>query len=162
MPGEFVPTAWDESFHTVWLLPALGRRPMPCFRAEVSGEPTLVAACHCEQCQRRTGSAFAGEAAALSGVLPVRAQRTPSRQSPAWRAHRRLGRMRQIQHPESQQEPRQKLAGLYLSPASISFLRRRNLLDGRRPNTFKELCRGRRVKGAAPDNRERTHVDTLV
>ena len=57
---------------------------------------------------------------------------------------------------------RQKLAGLYLSPASISFLRRRNLLDGRRPNTFKELCRGRRVKGAAPDNRERTHVDTLV
>jgi hypothetical protein len=27
-------------------------------RAEVSGHPTLVAACHCEQCQRRTGSAF--------------------------------------------------------------------------------------------------------
>jgi hypothetical protein len=27
-------------------------------RAEVSGAPTLVAACHCEQCQRRTGSVF--------------------------------------------------------------------------------------------------------
>jgi hypothetical protein len=26
--------------------------------AEVSGDPDLVAACHCEQCQRRTGSAF--------------------------------------------------------------------------------------------------------
>jgi hypothetical protein len=28
-------------------------------RAEVAGgDPTIVAACHCEQCQRRTGSAF--------------------------------------------------------------------------------------------------------
>ena len=27
-------------------------------RAEVSGDPALVAVCHCEQCQRRTGSAF--------------------------------------------------------------------------------------------------------
>lgn len=27
-------------------------------RAEVVGEPTLVAICHCEPCQRRTGSAF--------------------------------------------------------------------------------------------------------
>jgi hypothetical protein len=27
-------------------------------RATVSGDPALVAACHCEQCQRRTGSAF--------------------------------------------------------------------------------------------------------
>jgi hypothetical protein len=27
-------------------------------RARVSADPTLVAACHCEQCQRRTGSAF--------------------------------------------------------------------------------------------------------
>src|SRR5690349_7312592 len=48
---------------------------------------------------------LAGQAAALSRVLSVRAQRTPSRQSPAWRARRRLGRMRQTQHPENQQEP---------------------------------------------------------
>jgi len=27
-------------------------------RAAVSGEPALVVACHCEQCQRRTGTAF--------------------------------------------------------------------------------------------------------
>jgi hypothetical protein len=27
-------------------------------RAEVVGEPAIVAACHCTQCQRRTGSAF--------------------------------------------------------------------------------------------------------
>jgi len=27
-------------------------------RAEVTGEPTLVAACHCTECQRRTGSPF--------------------------------------------------------------------------------------------------------
>ena len=27
-------------------------------RAEVSGDPSLVVACHCEQCQRRTGTAF--------------------------------------------------------------------------------------------------------
>jgi len=27
-------------------------------RAEVIGEPTSVAACHCTECQRRTGSAF--------------------------------------------------------------------------------------------------------
>ena len=27
-------------------------------RAEVSGERALVVACHCEQCQRRTGTAF--------------------------------------------------------------------------------------------------------
>ncbi|WP_207479404.1 GFA family protein [Arenibaculum pallidiluteum] len=27
-------------------------------RAEVSGDPILVGACHCEQCQRRTGSPF--------------------------------------------------------------------------------------------------------
>jgi hypothetical protein len=27
-------------------------------RAEVSGEPRFVAACHCEACQRRTGSVF--------------------------------------------------------------------------------------------------------
>jgi len=39
------------------------------------------------------------------GFFSVRAQRTPSRQSPAWRARRRLGRMRQTQHPENQQEP---------------------------------------------------------
>src|SRR3954466_1021914 len=49
---------------------------------------------------------LAGEAAALSRVLPVRAQRTPSRQSPARCARRRLGRMRQTQHPGTQQEPR--------------------------------------------------------
>lgn len=28
------------------------------FRYEVDGEPTGMAACHCEACQRRTGSAF--------------------------------------------------------------------------------------------------------
>jgi hypothetical protein len=27
-------------------------------RAEVTGEPSLVAVCHCTECQRRTGSAF--------------------------------------------------------------------------------------------------------
>ena len=27
-------------------------------RAEVSADPSLVVACHCEQCQRRTGTAF--------------------------------------------------------------------------------------------------------
>jgi hypothetical protein len=27
-------------------------------RAEVTGEPALVAACHCMECQRRTGSPF--------------------------------------------------------------------------------------------------------
>jgi hypothetical protein len=27
-------------------------------RAEVCGDPDLVAACHCEQCQRRTGAPF--------------------------------------------------------------------------------------------------------
>jgi hypothetical protein len=27
-------------------------------RAEVTGEPTLVVACHCMECQRRTGSPF--------------------------------------------------------------------------------------------------------
>ena len=27
-------------------------------RAEVTGEPALVVACHCMECQRRTGSAF--------------------------------------------------------------------------------------------------------
>ena len=27
-------------------------------RAEVSGEPRFIAACHCEACQRRTGSVF--------------------------------------------------------------------------------------------------------
>ena len=27
-------------------------------RAEVTGEPALVAACHCTECQRRTGSPF--------------------------------------------------------------------------------------------------------
>ena len=36
-------------------------------RAEVSGDPTLVAACHCEQCQRRTGAAF-GISALYTGV----------------------------------------------------------------------------------------------
>jgi hypothetical protein len=27
-------------------------------RAKVSGDPSLMVACHCEQCQRRTGMAF--------------------------------------------------------------------------------------------------------
>jgi hypothetical protein len=35
-------------------------------RAEVSGDPALVVACHCEQCQRRTGSAFG-----LSAYFPA-------------------------------------------------------------------------------------------
>src|SRR3954462_15319056 len=62
---------------------------------------------------------LAGEAAALSRVLPVRAQRTPSRQSPAWRARRRLGRMRQIQHPKSQQEPDMKFATAALGSLAL-------------------------------------------
>ena len=52
-----------------------------------------------------TPGSLARQAAPLSRLLPVRAQRTPSRQSPARRARRRLGRMRQTQHPGSQQEP---------------------------------------------------------
>jgi hypothetical protein len=45
-------------------------------RAEVSGHPDLVAACHCEQCQRRTGSAFG-----ISAYFPKDQVRTagPSR-----------------------------------------------------------------------------------
>jgi hypothetical protein len=40
-------------------------------RAEVSGEPTLVAACHCEQCQRRTGSAFGISAYFPAGQIRI-------------------------------------------------------------------------------------------
>ena len=44
----------------------MGRFPMTriahcccgSLRAEATGEPTLVAACHCMECQRRTGSPF--------------------------------------------------------------------------------------------------------
>src|SRR4051794_33744281 len=49
---------------------------------------------------------LAGEAAALSGVLPVRAQRTPSRQSPPRRARCRLGRMT---HPTNTPEANKSL-----------------------------------------------------
>ena len=31
-------------------------------RAEVTGEPWIVAICHCTECQRRTGSAFGASA----------------------------------------------------------------------------------------------------
>jgi hypothetical protein len=40
-------------------------------RAEVFGEPALVAACHCEECQRRTGSAFG-----ISAYFPAEQVRT--------------------------------------------------------------------------------------
>jgi len=40
-------------------------------RAEAVGEPALVAACHCEQCQRRTGSAFG-----ISAYFPAERVRT--------------------------------------------------------------------------------------
>src|SRR4051812_5136605 len=49
---------------------------------------------------------LAGEAAALSGVLPVRAQRTPSRQSPPRRPRCRLGRMT---HPTNTPEANKTL-----------------------------------------------------
>src|SRR3954449_5679641 len=52
---------------------------------------------------------LAGEAAALSGVLPVRAQRTPSRQSPPRRARCRLGRRT---HPTNTPEANKCLPGL--------------------------------------------------
>src|SRR3954447_19109122 len=56
---------------------------------------------------------LAGEAAALSGVLPVRAQRTPSRQSPPRRARCRLGRMT---HPTNTPEANKSLRRL---PAAL-------------------------------------------
>ncbi|WEX08657.1 GFA family protein [Chelativorans sp. AA-79] len=46
-------------------------------RAKVWGEPAAVAACHCKECQRRTGSAFAAiaffpaEAVEIEGVSRV-------------------------------------------------------------------------------------------
>src|SRR4051812_25619590 len=43
---------------------------------------------------------LAGEAAALSRLLPIRAQRTPPGQSPAWRTRRRLGPMTRPNTPE--------------------------------------------------------------
>src|SRR5215217_2728444 len=44
---------------------------------------------------------LAGKAAGLPRLLPICAQRTPSRQSPARRARRRLGRMTQPSTPEA-------------------------------------------------------------
>src|SRR4051794_37541696 len=43
---------------------------------------------------------LAGEAAALSRLLPIRARRTPPGQSPAWRTRRRLGPMTRPNTPE--------------------------------------------------------------
>jgi hypothetical protein len=40
-------------------------------RAEASGNPALVAACHCEQCQRRTGAPFG-----ISAYYPAAQVRT--------------------------------------------------------------------------------------
>jgi hypothetical protein len=40
-------------------------------RAEVSGEPALVAACHCMECQRRTGAPFG-----VSAYIPKEQVRT--------------------------------------------------------------------------------------
>src|SRR4051812_43773116 len=48
---------------------------------------------------------LARQAAALPRLLPVRAQLPPPGQGPARSPRRRLGRMTQIQHPETQQEP---------------------------------------------------------
>jgi hypothetical protein len=42
--------------------------------AEASGDPALIAACHCEQCQRRTGSAFG-----VIAFFPVEQVRTQGR-----------------------------------------------------------------------------------
>src|SRR3954454_2435925 len=53
---------------------------------------------------------LARQAAALPRLLPVRAQRTPPRQSPARSPRRRLGRMTQPHHPGTQQEPSRFLA----------------------------------------------------
>jgi hypothetical protein len=54
--------------------------------AEVSGDPTLVAACHCEQCQRRTGAAFGISAYfPANQVRPSGANRVFSRESQAGR-----------------------------------------------------------------------------
>ena len=40
-------------------------------RAEVSADPELIAACHCEQCQRRTGSVIG-----VSAYFPAESVRT--------------------------------------------------------------------------------------
>src|SRR3954471_7386798 len=95
---------------------------------------------------------LAGEAAALSGVLPVRAQRTPSRQSPAWRARRRLGRMRQIQHPESQQEPRKfmadtpdQTAAVKMDNPRLNHERRLEIAQGQTPFAVLVSCSDSRV-----------------
>jgi len=56
---------------------------------------------------------FAGQAAALSRLLPVRAQRAPARQSPAQRPCCNLGRMTPAYHPGTRQEPRQVSGGTH-------------------------------------------------
>src|SRR4051794_6698762 len=62
---------------------------------------------------------LAGEAAALSGVLPVRAQRTPSRQSPPRRARCRLGRMT---HPTNTPEANKSHLGNLMTASGIEAL----------------------------------------
>src|SRR5215203_5704772 len=57
---------------------------------------------------------LAGKAAGLPRLLPICAQRTPSRQSPARRARRRLGRMTQPSTPEAN-----KSLNLYHQPANL-------------------------------------------
>src|SRR4051812_46691702 len=64
---------------------------------------------------------LARQAAALSRLLPVRAQRAPTRQSPARSPHRRLGRMTQTQHPGTQQEPFSKRCPPVSSHGSVRF-----------------------------------------
>ena len=51
---------------------------------------------------------LASQAAGPPRLLPVRAQRAPTRQSPARGPRRRLGRMTQTQHPGTLQEPSRK------------------------------------------------------
>src|SRR6185312_9947118 len=57
---------------------------------------------------------LAGETAVLSRLFPMRAQRTPSRQSPAWRTRRRLGRMTRPNTPEDNKS----LKGNHKEPGS--------------------------------------------
>ncbi len=40
-------------------------------RAECTGEPVRVSVCHCEECQRRTGSAFSAQARYPSDAVKV-------------------------------------------------------------------------------------------
>ena len=72
---------------------------------------------------------LAGQAAALSQILLIRAQRAPTRQSPTRRPCRSLGRMIPAYHPGTRQEPtsflRHKLADLRVQRLHANRRRRR-------------------------------------